>query len=218
MSLSLLGGMGDAAGVRAEHLSEADRAQFLGELSLVFGAQRGEKVDLLRFGLLAGGGDPIEREMARMGEGVNLGLGEEAAVTPDLEVGEIKRIEAHLDLLTREEGIDAVAIALKGERRRAGNGSLVAPEESLTQQNRIGGAWRGCGDAGLEASEGSCTGFGVDAVVVNQLNPGVKGGVELVERRELGVVGLGKKLTADGPEEAFDLAFAGGSKRCRVDR
>ena len=109
MSLSLLG-------VWAEDLGEADRAQFLSKLSPVFGAQRREKVDLLRFGLLARGGDPIQRQMACMGEGLNLGLGEEAAVAPDLELGEIEQgpegTPTYLDLLAREKGINPIAIAL----------------------------------------------------------------------------------------------------------
>src|SRR5450755_2501219 len=141
MSLSL-------TGVGAEDLGEADRAQFLSQLSLVFGAQRGEKVDLLRFGLLAGGGDPIQRQMARVGERLNLGLSEEMAITPDLELGEVKRIEAHLHLLTREKRIDPIAIALERERRSAGDGAFVAPEEGLTQHHRVGGAQRGRGAAG----------------------------------------------------------------------
>src|SRR5579872_6303060 len=217
MSLSLTGVCGDVVGVRAEDLGEADRTQFLSQLSLVFGTQRGEEVDLLRFGLLAGSGDPIEREMAAVFEFLNLGVGEEAAIAPDLEVSEIKRIEAHLDLLTREKGVDPVPVSLERERCSAGDGAFVAPEEGLAQQNRVGGAQRGRRAAGLEALEGSGPGFGVDAAVVDELNPGVKRGVEIVKGGELRVVGLGKKLTADGPEEALDLAFAGGSKRCRVD-
>ena len=53
-----------------------------------------------------------------------------------------------------EEGVDAVAVALKGEGGGAGDGPALAPEERLAELDGVGLADGDLGQALLKAGEG----------------------------------------------------------------
>jgi hypothetical protein len=140
--------------------------------------------------------------VARARELLDLGLGNEVAVLPEFDLGQLEGVEAQLDLLAGEEGIDAGAIALERDRGGARDGAFLAPQERLAQQDRVGLPHDDLGQARLEAVERGLLGLGVDGAMVDELDPGLEGGVELVEGRDLCVLDLGEELRPDRSEEA----------------
>jgi hypothetical protein len=77
------------------------------------------------------------------------------------------------------------------------------------------------GEARLEAVEGRLLGLGVDGAVVDQLDPRLEGGVQVVQGGDLRVVDLGEELGA-GPkgcpaEKPLDLPLRVGGVGRRVD-
>ena len=69
--------------------------------------------------------------MARPLQLLHLGMRQEMPLLPDFHLTEVEGIEAQLDLPAGQEGIDTVAVALQRDRRRAGDGALLSPEERL---------------------------------------------------------------------------------------
>src|SRR5581483_4567255 len=105
--------------------------ELLGEVGLMLGTQRGEEVELLRLDLLARHRHAVQGEVARARELLDLGFRDEVAVLPELDFGQLEGVEAQLDLLADEEGIDAVAVALERDRGGARDGAFLAPQERL---------------------------------------------------------------------------------------
>ena len=126
------------------------------------------------------------------------------AAQPDLDAGQVERVEHQLDAAPDQQRVDLVGVALQRHQRGAGDGALFFPEERLGQ--RVGARDRErAGDA--PAGERGLTGLGVDLAVVDGLDPRGEQLVELAQvgdrvpaRIALGVPGdLDQELLADGP-------------------
>ena len=70
----------------------------------------------------------------------DLGLGEEAPIVPDLDLGEFEGVEPQLDLLTSQERIHRVAVALERKAGGASDSPTIPPEKRRAQD--VGSAWR----------------------------------------------------------------------------
>lgn len=96
------------------------------------------------------------------------GAGGDAA-EPDLDGGQVERVEDQLDLTTIQDRVDLVGVALQRDERGLGDRAVFFPEEGLGQSVRGGQPDRA---AGPPAREGGLPGLGVDAAVVDGLDPG----------------------------------------------
>jgi hypothetical protein len=142
---------------------------------------------------------------------------------PDLDAGEVERVEHQLDPAPDQQRVDLVGVALQRHQRGLGDGALFFPEERFGQ--RVGGRQRKRA-AGLPARQRRLAGLGVHAAVVDGLDPGGEQPVELAQvadrvptRIALGITGdLDEELLAHGPEVAFDLAAALRPTRGGVDQ
>jgi hypothetical protein len=88
--------------------------------------------------------------------------------------------------LLKKSSRDAIAVSAEGEGSGLGHLALIAMEEGLAQCLRIGGASGGSGVL-AEAFEGRLAGFGVQLGMVDDLDPGQEGLVELAEGGDRGV-------------------------------
>jgi hypothetical protein len=131
---------------------------------------------------------------------------------PDLDVGEVERVEDQLDALTHERGVDLVVVAVKRHGRDLRDDSGLGPQERLVE---LGGGRESNGGQ-IEPLEGGLAGLGVDPAVIDALDPGGEQPVQLAQVDRGGHGDLDEELVADGPEEPFDLASPLGPPRRRV--
>jgi hypothetical protein len=122
-----------------------------------------------------------------------------------------QRVEVQLDLEPGEGRVDLVEVALQADRGGLGHGPPLTPAEGFGQQVRGDRDGR---PIGQEASQRRHLRFGVDALVVDLLDPG---GEQAVEFREAGhdragaarivrvVADLNQELVPDGLEEPLYL-------------
>jgi hypothetical protein len=197
-------------------LGEVNVVELLLEQAFPFGSEESQVVeagagwwrrgDGVGFDVGVGGGD----------DAVGFGQLEEGVLEPDLDAGEVKRIIAELDGLTTEIGGDAVAVAAEGEGGGFGDLALVAVEEGVAEFGGVQGAGGG-GWVLAVAFEGGLGGFGVKFAMVDDLEPGQEGLVELREGGDGGVLEFGQEVGLNELEEAFNLASAFGVVGCAQD-
>jgi hypothetical protein len=126
-------------------------------------------------------------------------------VPADFDSGQVEGVEDEFDFAADEGGVDLVGV---GEQRHGGgfgHGSGLRPQERFADQVGIGD---GRGGGGGEPFEGGGAGLGVDAVVIDGLDPG---GEEVVESGQVAHrdrVDLDEELVSHGPEDPFDFPAA----------
>ena len=140
---------------------------------------------------------------------VGFGDQEKGIVEPDLDPCEVEWIIAQFDTLTSQVVWDAVAISLEGEGGSGSDLSGVTMKKGLTKLFGVGRADRGSLVL-TKAFERRLAGLRVALGVVNDLNPGQQGLVELVKSSDGGVSEFREKIGLDKLEEALDLAAAFG--------
>ena len=96
---------------------------------------------------------------------------------------------------------------MEGKGGGLGDLAFVAVQEGLAQFGRVGGTGGG-GVVLAVAFEGRLTGLGVELAVVDDLQPGQEGFVELAQGGDGGVGQFGQEVGLDELEEALDLAPA----------
>jgi len=189
-------------------LGEVNGVELFLEEPFSFDAQEGEVVeagvwgwsrDRIRFDVGVDGGD----------DAIRFGESKEGVVKPDLDAGQVEGVIAEFDGLAAQVGGDTVAVSAEGEGGGLGDLALVTVEEGLTQFKRVGGTGGG-GGVLAEAFEGGLAGFGVEFALVDDLDPGQEGLVELGEGGDGGEREFGQEVGLDELEEAFDLAPAFG--------
>ena len=167
------------------------------------GGDQAEVVDSGRGGLGAGG----------LGDGVvHVAAGDERdrlpgglAVQPDVDLGEIFRVVPQLDAAPGERGINRVRVAFERDGRGAGHPAGHRPAERLGQQPRAGLAAR---SAGLKPPDRRLAGLGVPPAVGDIVCPGGEQVIQMVERLDAVVFGLGQERLPDIPVESFLLSPA----------
>ena len=205
-----------------------------GEGGVVDAGAGGAELGLVDLGDEAGVVDPGRGRQLGWGLGSGLevgvapdpvrdrGAGRDTA-QPDLDAGEVERVEHQLDAAPDQQRVDLVGVALQRHQRGLGDGALFFPEERLGQ--RVGARDRERAGGAPAGERGRC-GLGVDLAVVDGLDPRGEQRVELAQvgdrvpaRIALGVPGdLDEELLADGPEVAFDLPAALRPTRGGVDQ
>jgi len=182
-----------------------ERAEFALLLSAVLLAQRSQKVEgglgLGRVGRL--GGQPFDLEVALAvlhGDG---GCAEVTGLKVEIEVTEVEGVEAQLDSLTGEGAIDLVGVVLERDGGVAAHLALLTPEKGEAQSLGVGGA--DVFETGAVALERGLVGGGMDVAVVDTLDPGQEGVVEVGQGGDVGGFDLGQELGAQGGEEALLL-------------
>ena len=103
--------------------------------------------------------------------------------------GEVERVEHQLDPVPDQQRVDLVGVALQRHQRGLGHRAVGFPEERLGQRGRGGQRERA---AGVPARERRVPGLGVDAAVVDGLDPGGEQPVQLVQIGDL-VPALGRR-------------------------
>ena len=169
-----------------------------------FGAQEGKIIeagtrrrgrDRVGFDVGMGGGDDLLR----------LGELEESIVEPDLQAGEVKGVVAQFDPLAAQVSGDSVTIAFERNGSCLIDLALGTVEESQTQFFRVGGAGGG-GGVLTGTFERGLTGLGVELSMVDDLDPGQEGLVELGESVDGGAREFRQKVGLNELEETLDLA------------
>ena len=109
---------------------------------------------------------------------IGFGELEESVVEPNLDLGEVEGIVAQLDGLAAQVGGNAIAVVVEGKGGSFGDLARSAVEKGLTKLLGVDGAGGGSGVL-AEAFEGGLAGFGMTFGVIDDLDPGQEGFVEL---------------------------------------
>ena len=137
------------------------------------------------------------------------------AVQEHFQVGQVKRVEAQLELASGQMGIHLVAVALQLDTAIFAHFAELAPEESFAQRFRISAAH--LLQPLLVAFQRGLVSFAVHVAMVDQFQPGPKGLVQLRQGGNFGNLHLGQELEADCFKKPLLFAFPFRRIGCGMD-
>jgi hypothetical protein len=125
------------------------------------------------------------------------------AVVEHIEAGEVFGVIPQLDPPPHQSGVNGIGVAFQRDGGGAGDLAHHRPAERLAQPGGIGLAGRA---AGLEQLDRDLPGLGVHPPAGHPLRPGGEQVIELIDRLDAVVGGLGQERFADIAVEPFLLS------------